>query len=113
MENGKLAALGALDQLTERVMPHRLLKISLLKEVDPANAQAVLANYPGISAVRPQEGLGHAEWLSFEADFGGDDKALHEFLSSMLQQGLPVIQFSQDTKNLEEVFMRTTKGIVS
>lgn len=113
MESGKLAALGALDQLTERVMPHRLLKISLLKEVDPANAQAALASYPGISAVRPQEGLGHAEWLSFEADFGGDDKALHAFLASMLQQGLPVIQFSQDTKNLEEVFMRTTKGIVS
>jgi len=30
-----------------------------------------------------------------------------------LAQGFPVIHFSEETKNLEEVFMRTTKGIVS
>lgn len=113
MESGRLAAFGALDQLTERVMPHRLLRISLLKETTIENAQAILSAYPGISAVRAQEGLGRAEWLSLEADFGGDDKALQTLLADMLQQGLPVVHFSEDTKNLEEVFMRTTKGIVS
>ncbi len=113
MESGKLAAFGALDQLTERVMPHRLLRIALLKEGTFENAQAILGVYPGISAVRLQEGLGRAEWLSLEADFTGDDQALQALLSTILQQGLPVVQFSEDTKNLEEVFMRTTRGIVS
>ncbi len=113
MESGKLAAFGALDQLTDQVMPHRLIRISLLKEMPLENAQAMLAVYPGISAVRPQEGLARAEWLSLEADFTGDDKALQVLLTSMLQQGLPVVQFVEETKNLEEVFMRTTRGIVS
>ena len=113
MESGKLAAFGALDQLTERVMPHRLLRISLLKDSSFESAQAMLMAYPGISAVRPQEGLGRAEWLSLEADFSGDDRELQMLLASMLQQGLPVVHFSEDTKNLEEVFMRTTRGIVS
>lgn len=113
MEGGKLVALGAIDQLTERVIPHRLLRIGLLKESNIETVQAVLAAWPGISAVRPQEGLGRAEWLSLEADFSGDDKALHELLASLLKQGLPVVHFSEDTQNLEEVFMRATHGIVS
>jgi len=113
MEGGKLVALGALDQLTERVMPHRLLRIGLLKETDIEKAQAILAAWPGVSAVRPQDGLGHAERLSLEADFTGDDAALHGLLANLLRQGLPVVHFSEDTKNLEEVFMRATRGIVS
>jgi hypothetical protein len=94
-------------------MPHRLLRVGLVKEGAPENAQAILAACTGISAVRPQEGLGRAEWLSLEADFNGDDKALQTLLAEMIQRGLPVVQFSEDTKNLEEVFMRTTRGIVS
>jgi len=113
MESGKLVALGALDQLTERVMPHRLLRIGLLKESSMENAQAILAAWPGISAVRPQEGLGRAERLSLEADFSGDDGALRDLLANLLKQGLPVVHFSEDTQNLEEIFMRTTRGIVS
>jgi ABC-2 type transport system ATP-binding protein len=113
MEGGKLVALGALDQLTERVMPHRLLRIGLLKESDIDKAQAVLAAWPGVSAVRAQDGLGRAERLSLEADFSGDDNALHALLVNMLKQGLPIVHFSEDTQNLEEVFMRATRGIVS
>ncbi len=113
MENGRLVALGALDQLSEQVVPHRLLRIGLLKSSNIDKAQAVLAAWPGISAVRLQEGLGRAEWLSLEAEFNGDDKALHELLANLLKQGLPVVHFSKDTQNLEEVFMRATRGIVS
>lgn len=113
MESGKLVALGALDQLTQQLLPHRLLHIDLLKGSDPAQAQAVLAAWPGISAVRPQDGLGNPEWLSFEAEFVGDDAALHALLAGLLQRGLPVVHFTEETQNLEEVFMRATQGIVS
>jgi len=113
MEGGRLVAAGALDELTRQMVPHRLLRISLLKEVDAAHAQAVLAARPGVSAVRLQEGLGHADRLSLEADFIGEDAALHDLLQALLAQGLPVVQFSEDTQNLEEVFMRATRGIVS
>ena len=113
MENGQLVALGALDQLTERVVPHRLLNIGLLKESDAEKAQAILTAWPGISAVRRQDGLGRAERIELEADFSGDDKALYELLAHLLAQGVPVVHFSEDTQNLEEVFMRATRGIVS
>jgi ABC-2 type transport system ATP-binding protein len=113
MEGGRLVALGALDQLSEQVVPHRLLRVGLLKHANSQEVQAVLAAWPGVSAVRPQEGLGYAEWLALEADFNGDDQALHALLANLLKKGLPVVHFSEDSQNLEEVFMRATRGIVS
>jgi ABC-2 type transport system ATP-binding protein len=113
MENAKLVAIGTLDQLSERVVPHRIIHISLLKSVELEQAQAVLATLPGIVAVRVQEGLNHAERITFETEFVGSDEVLHQLLMTLLEKGIPVVQFTEDTQNLEEVFMRATRGIVS
>jgi ABC-2 type transport system ATP-binding protein len=99
--------------LSERAVPHRLIRIAFLNQVDLAQAQAILSASPGVSAVHPQDGLGKAEWISLEAEFTGDDPALYQLLSSLLARGLPVVHFSEETQNLEEVFMRATRGIVS
>ena len=113
MESGKVVAVGTLDQLSERAVPHRLIRVAFLNQVDVEKAQSALAALPGISAVRPQDGLGKAEWISLEAEFSGDDQLLRGLLSGLIGQGLPVVHFSEETQNLEEVFMRTTRGIVS
>ncbi len=113
MESGKLVALGALNELTEKAMPHRLLRIAFLNQIEAEQAQNALAALPGISAVRSQDGLGKAGWLSFEAEFSGDDASLQSLLSSLVSQALPIVHFSEETQDLEEVFMRTTRGIVS
>ncbi len=113
MENGKLAALGSLEQLNAHLIPHRILHIGLRKTIDAQEGQAALAALPGIAAVQPLEGLRHTEWHTFEAEFTGDDDALHNLLKQILAQNLPLIQFSEDTQTLEEVFLRATQGIVS
>ncbi len=113
MESGKVVAVGTLDELSERAIPHRLIRIAFLSQTNIEAAQAALSALPGVSAIRPQEGLGKAEWLSLEAEFVGDDQALQQLLASLIGQGLPVVHFSEETQNLEEVFMRTTRGIVS
>ncbi|HET9915329.1 MAG TPA: ABC transporter ATP-binding protein, partial [Anaerolineales bacterium] len=113
MESGKVVAIGTLDQLSERAMPHRLIRVAFLNQVDIEKAQTALTALPGVSAVRAQDGLGNADWTSLEAEFSGDDQLLHQLLSSLIGQGLPVVHFSEETQNLEEVFMRATRGIVS
>lgn len=113
MENGKLAALGSLEQLNAHLIPHRTLRIGLLKTMDPEQARLTLAGLPGIVDARPLEGLRNSEWTAFEADFDGDDAALHVLLKEMIARGLPLVQFSEDTQTLEEVFLRATQGIVS
>ncbi len=113
MEGGKLVAVGTLDQLSERVVPHRLIRVALLARVTVEAAQATLAALPGVSAVRPQEGFVRADWVGLDAEFIGDDEALRGLLKQLLEKGLPVVQFSEETQDLEEVFMRATRGIVS
>ncbi len=113
MESGKVVAVGTLDELSERAIPHRLIRVAFLSQVGNEQAQSALAALPGVSAVRPQDGLGRAEWISLEAEFTGDDSLLQQLLAGLIAQGLPVVHFSEETQNLEEVFMRTTRGIVS
>ena len=113
MEGGKVVAVGTLDQLSEKAVPHRLIRVAFLKQVSSEKAQEVFANLPGISQVRMPDGLGKAEWISLEAEFNGDDEALRQLLAGLMAQGLPIVHFSEETQNLEQVFMRATRGIVS
>lgn len=113
MENGKVVAVGTLEQLSERSVPHRLLQIAFLQPADQQNIQTVLLAEPGVSAVHIKEGLTKAEWMSVQVEFSGDDQLLHKLLASLIQRGLPIVHFSEETKNLEKVFMHTTRGIVS
>ena len=108
IEDGKLAAIGTLQQLSERVMPHRQLRIGLLGRTE--EAKAALQSNTNVSDVRLLDSM---SGISLQVDFTGDDEAMHQLLAKLLEQGFPVIHFSEETKNLEEVFMRTTKGIVS
>ncbi|HMA08215.1 MAG TPA: ABC transporter ATP-binding protein, partial [Ramlibacter sp.] len=113
MENGRLAAVGTLDQLSRQFVRHRLVRIALLNRMPLPEAQAALSSLAGLSNVRPQEGFVRADWLALEAEFEGDDETLQGLLKQMLERGLPVVHFSEETQDLEEVFMRTTRGIVS
>ena len=108
LEDGKLVALGTLEQLNERVMTHRQIHIGLIDRKE--EAQAALQGMTGVSEVRLLDNLSRA---SLEVDFTGDDEAIHQLLAKLLEQGFPVVHFSEEKNNLEDVFMRATKGIVS
>ncbi len=108
IEDGKLAALGTLQQLSEHVMPHRQIHIGLLDRKE--EAKTMLQSITGVSEVRIVENTSR---ISLEVDFTGDDESIHQLLAKLLAAGFPVVHFSEESKNLEEVFMRTTKGIVS
>ncbi len=108
IEDGKLAALGTLQQLSEHVMPHRQIHIGLLDRKE--EAKTMLQSITGVSEVRIVENTSR---ISLEVDFTGEDESIHQLLAKLLAAGFPVVHFSEESKNLEEVFMRTTKGIVS
>ncbi len=113
MEAGKVVGLGTLEQLSESAVPHRLIKLAFLQTIQVEQAQTFLSNCPDVLAVRMQEGLSKTDWITMQVEFTGDDPALQKFLAQLIQQGLPIVHFSEETQNLEEVFMRTTRGIVS
>ena len=46
-------------------------------------------------------------------EFEGDDHQLSRLLVELLARGLPVYGFTEETGDLEDVFMRVTRGIVA
>ena len=76
-------------------------------------AIALLEKTPGIQSVQLMPGNNHEGRTRLEIAFLGDDSALGEVLANLVGQGMPVIQFNEESRDLEEVFLRATKGQVT
>jgi ABC-2 type transport system ATP-binding protein len=111
IEAGRLIASGSIEDLQQLLMPHRLIEITLLEKFD--EAIEFLRNHTGVLQVEVRAQPGENGKSRLEVLFSGDDRALHEVLFALVRQGFPVIHFSADSRNLEEVFLSATKGLVT
>jgi ABC-2 type transport system ATP-binding protein len=116
IEAGRLVAHGRPEEMHRRLIPHRRLVITLLG--DAAQAVEALKQNEMVAAVEEARGSGNggaeaAARSTLQVDFAGDDEAVAALLGDLVRRGLPVIHLSEETRDLEEVFMRATKGIVS
>jgi ABC-2 type transport system ATP-binding protein len=110
IEAGKLVASGGLEELQQGVLPHRQLQMVILGDLE--QAKAALAQIPYVLQVQSLPGqIGERKRL--QLDFNGDDQTLSELIETLVSQGVRLVYFSEDHRDLEEVFMRATKGIVT
>ena len=56
---------------------------------------------------------GHPPAAMLEVNFTGDDDAVSALLKELVSRDLPVLRFAEAPHDVEELFMRITKGIVS
>jgi ABC-2 type transport system ATP-binding protein len=110
LEGGRLAALGELESLQQQLMPRRRIEITILGA--PDQAQEILKSLPEVSEVQSPNGVsnGHSRLM---AEFSGDDAAMSQVLARLIQEGVPVFNFTADSRDMEAVFMRATKGMVT
>jgi ABC-2 type transport system ATP-binding protein len=114
VEAGKLVAQGSLDEMQRRLAPHRRLHVTLLGQVD--EARQALTGREGVLAVRTPEtpaNAGPDAPVVLDVDYSGDDAGVSRLLQDLVSLGVPVLHFSETVHDLEDVFMRATKGIVS
>jgi len=117
LEAGELVAVGELEELQERLMPRRKIEITLLDRLEEAHQ--LLGKLPGVEAISIPNGSNGARSpnqrsrLRLVVEFSGDDPAMSAVLNSLVEAQIPVISFSADSRDLEEVFMRATKGLVT
>ncbi len=111
IEAGKLVVVGDLEALHLQVLPQRQVELTLLDRLEEAfvllQAQEHVSQVER-NATSKDNGR---QRLSFA--FDGDDAALSGLLAVLVQNQIPVLHFDEDARNLEDVFMRTTQGIVS
>jgi ABC-2 type transport system ATP-binding protein len=104
IERGRLVASGPLDEISLQIHQERSLRIKVLSE--HSQAITILSNQPGVGEVFNENGF-------LEVDFHGDEEAAAGLLESLLKHGVRVSSFSEITSDLEEVFLKLTKGEVA
>ncbi|MDD3439244.1 MAG: ABC transporter ATP-binding protein, partial [Clostridiaceae bacterium] len=67
------------------------------------DAALILKEYPFVDKLVIGEN-------TIQAGFGGGDGEMSRVLSDLINRGIPVVSFAQMDGNLEDVFMKVTKG---
>ncbi len=97
------------SHILAQLMPHREIIITLSDKA--AEATATLAAMPAVLQVVDLSD--DQQRKRIRVDFNGEDSVITEMIQLLTSQGIPVVNFSEQSQDLEAVFMRVTKGIVS
>jgi hypothetical protein len=100
---------GNIDEMQRLLIPHRTIFVTLLGKVE--ETKDVLLNLE--SVVEFEELSAENGRHRLRISLTGGDEAVSKLLSALVQRGLPVVNFTEEERDLEEIFMRATKGIVS
>ena len=111
IEEGKMVATGGIEELQQLVMPHRQVQLTVLNRA--TEVEEILRNLSGVSAVENLTPNGNNGRTRFEFEFTGEESALSDLLTRLIQADIQIIHFSEERRDLEEVFMRVTKGLVT
>ena len=104
IEKGRLVFSGSLEEISRRVQQGRTLRLKVLS--DQAEVEAVLGDYRGVGEVYEVNGF-------LEVEFVGDDEATAGLLAALVARNIKVLSFSEVASDLEEAFLRLTKGEVA
>jgi ABC-2 type transport system ATP-binding protein len=105
IEKGRLVASGPISEVRLQAAHGHPLRIKVLS--DPAEAQAVLRDQPGVGRIL------EVEPGTLEVEFVGDEEAAASLLGTLITRQVRVASFQEQTSDLEDIFMKLTKGEVA
>ncbi|MCZ7553927.1 MAG: hypothetical protein B6D39_11020 [Anaerolineae bacterium UTCFX2] len=106
MERGRLVVHGSLEEILRQVTQRRFWKIQVLN--DPVRAADLIENFPRVlSFVEAQSNNRPAH---FEVELSGGDEGAADLLERMIHERIRVSAFAESLSDLEEAFLKLTKG---
>ena len=111
IEAGQLIAYGDMEEMKRQIRAHRLIQVQVVGD-DITPVQEFLLHADNVDSIMSgtEAELPHN---AVRFDFTGDNAALSQLLAAMVAAGLPIVTFSEETGDLEDVFLQVTKGIVN
>ncbi|MBL9077740.1 MAG: ABC transporter ATP-binding protein [Planctomycetes bacterium] len=101
LEKGRRVVSGSIAEIQRSVAAEQAVRLRVLRDVEAA--QRFLLTQPGVGDV-VQDG----DRLRFA--FAGDDAAAAELLQRAVGAGIAVVEFARDEADLEDIFLKTTRG---
>lgn len=111
IEAGQIIMEGSIDELKQELMEAREIIITVK---DHETAELVLSTVSGMQDVSNVEILTPRQGRSrVRLDFSGDDDGIISISRTLADQGVAILGFQEQERDLENMFMRVTKGLVT
>lgn len=112
IEAGQMVAQGSMDEMQRQLMPHREIRITFLSTDERERAKSLVSPVEGILDVIEIEASdkGRPRLL---IHYSGEDEGVAAISRTLSDAGVAIVGFSEEERNLEAVFMRATKGLVT
>jgi len=104
IERGHLIASGPVDEISRLAQQGRTIRIKSLSDFDAI--ESILRDQSGVGNMYPING-------ALEVEFTGDDEATAALLETLIAAGIRLISFAEISSDLEDIFLRLTKGEVA
>lgn len=101
IDRGKIVISGTVSEIMQQIYSKKLIKIKVIDKLE--EAVTVLKEFPFIDKITTGEN-------QIQAGFDGGDEEMSRVLSTLIARSIPVATFAQLDGNLEDVFMKVTKG---
>lgn len=101
IDNGKIVISGTVSEIMQQIYSKKLIKIKVNDKLE--EAVMILKEFPFIDKITTGENL-------IQAGFDGGDEDMSRVLNTLVNRAIPVATFTQLDGNLEDVFMKVTKG---
>lgn len=111
LEAGSLITYGDMEEMKKQLRPTRMIQARVL-----GGGTAPLQEF--LLGQGEVDGMATAAEVEIPAgairfDFAGDDESLSQLLANLIGAGIPLVEFTEQTGDLEDVFLQATKGIVN
>src|SRR2546422_1347580 len=107
IEQGELVVSGDVQAIMKQVSGARVYELKVAE--DPDGAAGMLEARPDVRGVKPAG----APWVgALKIDYIGDPGEIHQLLRDLLVAGFKVQSFSEQETDLEDIFMKVTRGAV-
>jgi ABC-2 type transport system ATP-binding protein len=101
IDNGKIVISGTVSEIMQQIYSKKLIKIKVNDKLE--EAVTILKEFPFIDKITTGEN-------QIQAAFDGGEEDMSRVLYSLVTRSIPVATFAQLDGNLEDVFMKVTKG---
>ena len=112
IEAGQMVAQGSMEDMQRQLMPHREITITFLNRDELETAKSLIAPLEGVLDALEIENSDKGR-PRLRIHYSGEDEGVAHISRKLSEAGLSIVGFSEEERNLEAVFMRATKGLVT
>jgi hypothetical protein len=100
-----------MEEMRSQLQPHREITVTVRDAEAAAAVKALVTPLDGVVNIVDLEPKGGRSRIRI--DYTGDDDGVVALNQTLTSANIAVLGFAEETRDLEAMFMRVTKGIVS